>query len=615
MTFPIGIAQSFVHAIQRLGQQITSLFRPGPGLRTPDFLLDIRRRVDAFFAGLTGSPQMAPQPLDQTGTPPLQPPHTQLPFKERHRTRREEEAPSPVIVSFPNPTQDEAVKKAPKPEAPREEARATVATVTVEERRTKHVVTAPPPAGRRPAQLKKRAAEKDLFQRTQAVRHENSPKELRHPHRPRPNRAEQGAPPPSDITEATGNKKKRGRLQRSVGQVVRKRVVVHKKATKSPAAVAAQPTPVAARRHRLKPVVRSHRTPNQKIDAWQSKKPKYAKALAGRIGSPKYTYLSVLRSARKRGSAHLHHTALNLIQHFRSTAGDKDWQQEARRVLSAEVTAGKSAGDQRLLHGLKRLAAHFETYAKSNTPGVQDLRALGKLITELQQIGNQATTLSELKDAAVQAFRRKLDTLKGDEFLLGRGELAELAAKAMQKGHQDQRELAGKLLQFQASDYPADEKIADDFKTVAESKPSEMTREQAYAACRLAKAFLKEAYDFEHQGSSFLKRYDETALAFLNETGGLLAGRQVEELVRFRDVRDLYVDGLATIPLKSAVELTSTDRRDVASVVSLVVQDLLKSRNSTRSFSDDARQVFEKYFESFEDDVQSFLKTMGAKIE
>jgi hypothetical protein len=237
------------------------------------------------------------------------------------------------------------------------------------------------------------------------------------------------------------------------------------------------------------------------------------------------------------------------------------------------------------------------------------------LINNLQQTANQPPTPSELKDAAVQAFRRKLVTQKGDEFLLGQGELGELAAKAMQKGHQDQRELAGKLLQFQASDYPTEEKIADDFKIVAKSKPSEMTRDQAYAACRLARAFLKKAFDFEGQGSKFRDGYDKTALAFLKETGALLAGRQVEELVRFRDVRDLYVDGLVTIPLKSAVELISTDRRDVASVVSLVVQDLLRSRISTRVFSDDARKVFADYFESFEDDARSFLKTMGAKIE
>jgi hypothetical protein len=622
MAFVGGIQRYVVQAFHRLGEQITSLFRPGPALRTPDFLLDIRRRVDAFFAGLTGSPQTAPQPLDQTGTRPPQTPLIQLHFKERHRTRGEEEAPSsPVIVSFPNPIQDEAVKKAPKPEAPREEARATVATVTVEERRTKHVVTAPPPAGRRtPAPLKKRAAEKDLCQRTQALRHENSPKELRHPHRTRPNRAEQGAPPPSDLTEAPGLKKKRGRLQRSVGQVLGKRVVIHKKATKSPAAVAAQPTPVAARR-RPKPIERKHKSPNEKIKAWHKKKPKHAKKLARHIESQKYTYLSVLRSAREHGPAHLHHAALNLIQHFRSTAGDKDWQQEAWRVLSAEVTARKSAGDRRPPHGLERLVEHFKTYAQSSTPDtvqdlrvLQDLQALGMLITELQQTGNQRPARSDLKDDAVRAFARDLDSLKGDRYLLGEGELAELASRAMQKGQQEQRELAWKLLQFQASDYPGEKELPEYFAIVAESDRETMTHAQANAACDLARAFLKQAYDFRDDGSKF--RYDPTALAFLKETGELLSrgSRKAKHHDRSRDVKNLYVDGLVTIPMEAAVKLLAKDPRyaKTAQLVNMLVQGLFNIDDRFPGFSDEARSVFQVFVQTLAGDVWPFLETMGA---
>jgi hypothetical protein len=188
----------------------------------------------------------------------------------------------------------------------------------------------------------------------------------------------------------------------------------------------------------------------------------------------------------------------------------------------------------------------------------------------------------------------------------------------MQRGHQYQRDRLWGLLRFQPSDYPPDLKVDKDFEIVANSTLSKMTRDDAYAACRLARAFLNQAFDFEGQGSKFRDGYDKTALAFLNETGDLLAGRQVHELVRSRDVRDLYVDGLVTISMTTAVKLAAADRghAKVASLMSMLVQAMFKSETpSFPGVSDDAQPVFNEYLNAYEGYVLPFLNTMGAGLK
>ena len=234
--------------------------------------------------------------------------------------------------------------------------------------------------------------------------------------------------------------------------------------------------------------------------------------------------------------------------------------------------------------------------------------------TELQKTGNQRPARSDLKDDAVHAFARDLDSLKGDRYLLGEGELAELASKAMQKGQQEQRELAWKLLQFQASDYPGEKELPEYFAIVAESDRETMTHAQANAACDLARAFLKQAYDFRDDGSKF--RYDPTALAFLKETGELLSrgSRKANHRDRFKDVKNLYVDGLVTIPMEAAVKLLAKDPRyaKTAQLVNMLVQDLFNIDDRFPGFSNEARSVFQVFVQTLAGDVWPFLETMGA---
>jgi hypothetical protein len=327
-----------------------------------------------------------------------------------------------------------------------------------------------------------------------------------------------------------------------------------------------KPPPSAAPVERppaTKSELQKQKAANKLVDAWEKKDPG---KFAAHIGSSQH--FSVLKGARKAGHAHLHQAAKELIKQFKEMPGDMDWQQKAGDVLSAEITALQEAKSKDLLKDLKALASHFETYQQSDAPNkladsdLEDLRALGKLITDLQKTANEPSTSLELRNAALLAFRRDLNRNNPHDYLQDKHEGAGLARLAMQQGLQDQAALVVKALAEVATEHKSH--VA----TISNCSFSKMTQKQSEAACLLTTAFLNKAYDLENDGAAL--RFHPDMLAYLDGAAGVILRRRGDENEKRDEVREFFADAVVVLPLEDAFDKIRRDSPTTAGMAKIV---------------------------------------------
>jgi hypothetical protein len=491
-----------------------------------------------------------------------------------------------------------AAARANESEPPTPVVRETPQAVSIE---TPQADATPQSRNARPAaaKLERRQRERDLHKRP--IQH-------------KPNRLKkalvEGAPPPPDVlaeAKLRERQKKLNRLKRRDAMVFRKGPGEPKKATLSAAPPIELPAAPVEAAPPTKPELRRQKAADRKVDAWE-----LSDARALPIGSAGKSHLAVLKAARQKDSAHLHHTAKAMIEHFRKAAAGKDWQAKARSALVGEVTALKSS-EKNPRHDLKRLAHHFGTYSRTGDPDelaiasedLEDLKTLGNMIAHLLGDADRSPTSEELKDAALLALRRDLELRNPHNYLQGNHEGAKLADLAMQQGLQAQTERAVKALGEVASEH------ALDVATIGNCSFSNMTQEQSEAACRLTTAFLNRVYDLENDGLDL--RFDPDTLAYLHGAARLIETRRGKENQKFDEVREFYADALVVLPLEDALDAIGSNAptAGVAKIVTGLAAWLFReSETPPAGVSQEARRELQLYVDKHRTQARSVLHRM-----
>jgi hypothetical protein len=389
------------------------------------------------------------------------------------------------------------------------------------------------------------------------------------------------------------------KFKRTNAVVFRKRPAEPDAAPKNVAEPAAAVAAIDAPLMPSKSALRKHKAADRTVDAWQN-----VKAIAAPIGSPDKPFLSVLKEARREGPANLHHTALGMIEHLKKSVGDIKWEQEARRVLAGEITSRQVAKDKRLLHDLRALAHHFETYQQSQAPeeiapdDLEDLKALGTLFTELLENATKKSGPSNLRDAAKLALERDLQLHNPGGYLLGDREGARLARHAMQ---QETDRVVSALTSAVANH-------AQDAAIVGRSELSTMTKNEAEAVCRLMNAFLHKAYDFDNKDSALRGRIDEVSRVYLDDAAQVIKRRTGKAVEMFVNTRDFYADALVLVPLQEAIAKTGDpSAARIAELISYLALRLFKAGRELTGLSEAARPVFQAYLDNHGDGARTAL--------
>jgi hypothetical protein len=428
----------------------------------------------------------------------------------------------------------------------------------------------------------------------------------------------EGKTPPTDVfVAAMGHKLQKEKIQkeRRKGRLVRteakselpraaRKGAVDSAAPREPSLVRAQAS--AELRTSQRSAHRQQRTADDRITAWARKTPRHLGELVARDGFS----LALLRTARRKGSAQLHHAAWSMIGHFKESVHGMDWQREARRVLSGETTARKLAEDKRLEHDLKMLAQHFKAYAQAHDPDelapndLDDLKALGEVIEHLLENADRNPTAAEVMDAALLAFSRDLKRRKPANYLQEESEGAGLARRVMKQGLQDQIDRVVAALDEVATAHAADVAI------LGNCRYANMTQEQSEAACRLTTALLNKAFDLEHDGADLLERFDRDALAYLDGAALLIEGRPGKEILKFEEVREFYADALVVLPLEGALkQLIGSDAPTVgiARITTGLASWLFRESEALPIVSLDAKRDLELFIQANRTQARSLL--------